>query len=214
MEICTWIEICTNRDWIEKFAHKKTNNETGLREWWRGFFLKTHRPLKTWSEKAVGQPSSHLVPTYLSVYLPALHIPLMMFQRGPGSVSTHSNTEALWVGMRLWLCGQGPVWGSQHCRANTCLDFYHKAPQAPQSMSPEIAVPLSLWELGIWAWEWRGKALEWELKQTDILEEDTAVCFYILASPWCALNIRSNITTVPEKHTVSSLLSSMAKNPF
>lgn len=26
------IEICTKRDWIEKFAHKKTDNETGLRE--------------------------------------------------------------------------------------------------------------------------------------------------------------------------------------
>lgn len=69
---------------------------------------------------------------------------------GPGSVPTHSNTEALWVGMRRWLSGQGPVWVSQHCRAKTCLDFYHKAPQAPQSMSPEIAVPLSLWDLGIW----------------------------------------------------------------
>lgn len=69
---------------------------------------------------------------------------------GPGCMPTHSNTEALWVSMRRWLCVQGPVWVSQCNRANTCLDFYHKAPEAPQSMSPEIAVLLLLCEFGIW----------------------------------------------------------------
>lgn len=51
--------------------------------------------------------------------------------------------------MRRWLCGQGPVWVSQQCRATTCLDLTAKPLRPPQSMSPTIALPVLLWELRI-----------------------------------------------------------------
>lgn len=103
---------------------------------------------------------------------------------GPGSVPTHSNTEALSVGMRQHWCGQGPAWVSQRCRTNTCLDFYHKTPSGPAVNEPRdcyAAFTLGAPDLRV---KRRDHGVsEWEVKQTDVLAQDMVGCFYVLQAP-------------------------------
>lgn len=138
-------------------AHKKSNISNWTEGSDGGESEPTQRPLKHDPGRQQGSlPATLCLHTCLSTC--QLCISHGWCSRGAGSVPTHFDTEALWVGMRRRLCGQGPVWVSQHRQAYTCPDFYHKAPQAQHSMSPAIAVPLSLWELGIWEWERGGGA--------------------------------------------------------
>lgn len=114
-------EELPKRHWIKKFlCLVRTNTQTGPTEWWG--------EIKTLRERSLTHDLSRQQDGLTSTL--CLHTCLSTCQLRPtddvleGSGAVHSNAEALWVG--LGRCGQGPDWVSQHCRANTCLDFTTK----------------------------------------------------------------------------------------
>lgn len=179
---------------------KKTNPQTGLKEWWG-----VKNPQKgllnmIWAgSRAAFQPLCADIPACQAA---SSAYPTDDVVEGPGSVPTHTNTEALWVGMRRWLCGQGPVWVSQHCRANTCLDFTTKPLRPLSRWAQRLLCRFHFGSSGSLVWVWAQQrchgALEWEVKQTDVVAKDTTGFFYILLGPdvYSALAATQNLNDI------------------
>lgn len=110
----------------------------------------------------------------------------MMFQRGPAPcrhIPTQRPFEWAWDGGYLARDQSG---SASTAELNTCLDFYHKAPSGRTVNEPRdccAAFTLGAWDLSVRVEGRNHGALEWEVKQTDVLAEDTAGCFYILLDP-------------------------------